>query len=87
MPESHGYSMINGPLLVAPAGGTIGNVQRDGDASTPLIETSLYGHDVWAGELVTYPGGTTTVTYDVTTSPVVASDLAIWQTPTAQTFA
>lgn len=86
LPESHGYSMENGVLLVAPAGGSIANVQADGDIGSPMTEASLYGYDVWAGVLITYPAGTTTLTYDVTTSPNAASDLAVWQTPTCQTF-
>ena len=86
LPETHGYSMENGVLLVAPAGGAIANVQADGEVGSPMTEASLYGFDLWAGVLITYPAGTTTLTYDVTTSPNAASDLAVWQTPTCQTF-
>ena len=74
-------------LLTAPAGGSISNVNlQEGVLRAPMVETTLYGLDVWAGVVQADPGSTATVTYDVTTSPNAAADLTIHQTPTCQTF-
>lgn len=80
------YAMANGTLLVAPAGGSISNVVVDGETLGAMTEATLYGLDAWAGVLGVEPGTTTTVRYDVTTSPNATQDLAIHQTPTCQTF-
>ncbi len=85
-PESHNYSMVTAFCIMAPAGGTISNLSINADVVNNQEEATLYGNDVWAGSIQTYPSATSTFTYDVTTSPNAQSDLTVWKTPTGRTF-
>lgn len=71
-------------ILMAPAGGTITNVQVDGEGTAG--EGSLYGFDAWLATANMEPQETVTFAYDVTTAPGAAADLTVDQTPTAQRF-
>lgn len=85
-PEVHHYSMITAYLIMAPAGGSITNVDIQSDEVNVQEESTLYGNDVWAGYVNTYPSSTSTFTYTVTTSPEATSPLTLWMTPTGQSF-
>ena len=71
-------------ILMAPAGGTITNMQVDGEGTAG--EGSLYGFDSWLATANMEPQETVTFAYDVTTAPGAAADLTVDQTPTAQRF-
>ena len=71
-------------ILMAPAGGTITNMQVDGEGTAG--EGSLYGFDAWLATANMEPQETVTFAYDVTTAPGAAADLTVDQTPTAQRF-
>lgn len=86
-PEDHDYSMVTAFCIMAPAGGTISNLNIDASQVDKQEEATLYGNDVWAGYVDTNPSTTSTFTYTVTVSPEAESDLTVWTTPTAQTFA
>lgn len=85
-PEVHHYSMITAYLIMAPAGGTITNLDVQSDEVNVEEESTLYGNDVWAGYVNTYPSNTSTFTYTVTTSPDATTGLSLWTTPTGQSF-
>ncbi len=77
--------MLESLLLLAPAGGSVTNVQVDGGNYGGYI--SLYGLAGWEGiEINVGSGETVTVTYDVTTSPSATSDLTVHSTPLARSF-
>lgn len=85
-PQVHHYSMITSYLIMAPAGGSISNLQVSSDEVNAQQEASLYGNDVWAGYVNIYPSSTATFTYTVTTSPQAQTDLTVWTTPTGRSF-
>lgn len=85
-PEVHNYSMVTCFIIMAPEGGTITDLAIDADKVHTHTEATLYGHDVWAGFIQTYPSATSTFTYTVTTSPEATEPLEVWMTPTGQTF-
>lgn len=85
-PESHGYSMITAYLIMAPAGGSITNLQVSADTVNKQEEATLYDHDVWAGYVNILPSNTATFTYTVTTSSSATDPLAMQMTPTGQSF-
>lgn len=80
--------MIDKVYLFAPAGGTISDVYVDGyvPEEFPLKEGTYNGRQVWYVTLQTSGLETSTLTYNVTTS-ADAAELAIHQTPTAQSVA
>lgn len=80
--------MIDKVYLFAPAGGTISDVYIDGyvPEEFPLKEGTYNGSQVWYVTLQTSGLETSTLTYNVTTS-ADAAELAIHQTPTAQSVA
>ena len=86
-PEDHDYSMVTAYCIMAPAGGTISNLNIDASQVDKQEEATLYGNDVWAGYVDTNPSTTSTFTYTVTVSAEAESDLTVWTTPTEQTFA
>ena len=69
-------------LLVAPAGGSIGEVSVSDGANVGVA--ALYGHDVRLANLNVGPQEAVTVTYTVTASAQATDALAIHQTPTAR---
>jgi len=83
--KRHVNDIFSAPvILMAPAGGTITNVQVDGEGTAG--EGSLYGFDAWLATANMEPQETVTFAYDVTTAPGAAADLTVDQTPTAQRF-
>ncbi len=77
--------MLTHLYLMAPAGGSISNVQGTGGVFSAAQHT-VYGFDEWTCALQENPGETTTVTYTVTTSPQATEPLAVDRTPAARTF-
>ena len=77
-------TMIERPIILAPAGGVVTNMNLDGDGG--MIEGTLYGFDCWTGTIDLRCGQTATLTYTVTTSANAASDLVLDTTPLAQDF-
>ena len=77
-------TMIERPIILAPAGGVVTNMNLDGDGG--MIEGTLYGFDCWTGTINLRCGQTATLTYTVTTSANAASDLVLDTTPLAQDF-
>lgn len=77
--------MVTGLYLVAPAGGTITNLQATGGEFTS-IQASAYGFEVWQCQLNDLPQETTTITYTVTTSPEATQPLRVSRTPAARSF-
>lgn len=77
-------TMIERPIVLAPAGGTITNMDLDGDGG--MIEGTLYGFNCWTGTINLRCGQTATLTYTVTTSTNAARDLVLDTTPLAQDF-
>ena len=76
--------MILYPLLMAPAGGTISNVEVS--KGNDFMEFSLYGRDVWEGFINVHAEQTVTVTYDVTVSANAQTDMTLRTTALAQQF-
>lgn len=76
--------MILYPLLMAPAGGSISNVEVS--KGNDFMEFTLYGRDVWEGLIHVHGEQTVTVTYDVTVSSEAQTVLSLRTTPTAQEF-
>lgn len=76
--------MVLYPLLMAPAGGTISNVQVS--KGNDFMEFSLYGRNVWEGHLNLHAEQTITVTYDVTVSANAQADMTLRTTALAQEF-
>ena len=70
--------------IFPPAGGSISNVQASNDAS-PAWKTA-YGFNFAILDFWTNVEETTTITYDVTTSPEAIGELQIRTTPTCRTF-
>lgn len=70
--------------LLAPAGGTISNVNATGTPISPFAESSYESHDLWMSTLHIGCGETVAVTYTVTTSSTasVADGLTVRSTPT-----
>lgn len=94
--------MLLRTYLMAPTGATISNVATKGtviidtiyaknaeqtDSKDNLNHATLYGHDIWFGELALSAGEQATITYEVTTSSQATQPLTIKQTPTLQEFA
>lgn len=76
--------MVTHLLLVAPAGGTVENVNCSTSVASGHYH-SLNGLPVWTGMVNTNMGEQTVFTYDVTVA-VGAAELTIRQTPTGQTI-
>ena len=70
--------------LLAPAGGTISNVNATGTPISPFAESTYESHDLWMSTLHIGCGETITVTYTVTTSSTAstADGLTVRSTPT-----
>ena len=70
--------------LLAPAGGTISNVNATGTPISPFAESSYESHDLWMSTLHIGCGETVTVTYTVTASSAasMADGLTVRSTPT-----
>ena len=72
--------------LLAPAGGTISNVNATGTPISPFAESTYESHDLWMSTLHIGCGETVTVTYTVTASSTasMADGLTVRSTPTCQ---
>ena len=70
--------------LLAPAGGTISNVNATGTPISPFAESTYESHDLWMSTLHIGCGETVTVTYTVTASSTasMADGLTVRSTPT-----
>ena len=70
--------------LLAPAGGTISNVNATGTPISPFAESSYESHDLWMSTLHIGCGEMVTVTYTVTASSTasMADGLTVRSTPT-----
>lgn len=77
--------MLTHLYLLAPAGGSISNVQGTGGVFS-VAQHSVYGFDEWTCSLQENPQETTTITYTVTTSPQATQPLTVSRTPAARTF-
>lgn len=77
--------MLTHLYLLAPAGGSISNIQGTGGVFS-VAQHSVYGFDEWTCSLQENPQETTTITYTVTTSPQAAQPLTVSRTPAARTF-
>ncbi len=77
--------MLTHLYLLAPAGGSISNVQGTGGVFS-VTQHSVYGFDEWTCSLQENPLETTTITYTVTTSPQATQPLTVSRTPAARTF-
>jgi len=82
--RSHG-DMITRVYLLAPAGGSISDVQVSGYMSIPFSTGSYEGLQILSGMTQDEPGETTTITYTVTTSSAATSSLTVESTPLATT--
>ncbi len=74
--------MVTLLLLLAPAGGTISDIQATGGVFSNSHGT-LYGFDGERCMVQEEPGETTTITYKVTTATTATQPLAVRQTPLA----
>ena len=77
--------MLTHLYLLAPAGGSISNIQGTGGVFS-VEQHSVYGFDEWTCSLQENPQETTTITYTVTTSPQATQPLTVSRTPAARTF-
>ena len=78
--------MLDWVYLVAPAGGSISNVQSNGTVDTEF--PAIYnGFEMWACLFHTGAQQTSTITYTITTSSEASEPLQIVQTPTLQEIA
>ena len=73
--------MLTTLFLYAPAGGTISDVQVEGNP-IDIWQGSLDGIQVWTGVSSLLAGESSTITYTVTTSPEATSELELRVTPT-----
>lgn len=78
--------MVTGLILMAPAGGSISDVQGEGGVFSVAAQGQVYGFDAVSCNVQDLPGETTTVTYTVTTSPQATESLAVQSTPLARSF-
>lgn len=78
--------MVTGLILMAPAGGSISDVQGSGGVFAVAAQGQAYGFDTVSCNVQDLPGETTTVTYTVTTSPQATQPLTVQRTPAARSF-
>lgn len=77
--------LVTRVMLVAPAGGSISDVQVSGGVGG-LNPGTLYGFNVFRSTVQDDPQETTTITYHVTTATTATTPLTLQQAPTAQVF-
>lgn len=74
--------MVLVPLIMAPAGGTITDMDYEGYGW--LSKYTLYGHDAYTGVLNADVGESIVLSYTVTTAPEAKVPLTVRKTPLAQ---